>query len=167
MKKFFLLSGTGRMKRGEYFLNLLVAGAFWYIADIENMPRWLGLILLFVSLWWAIYTISARLHDLWLPWWIAWIWLLLQILALFWEGFHAIASLACFIFWCGLLFGKWWECDNEYWPNPYLEKWKRDSNKGDVEDIEQKVGLEQKDKEQKEKKVVKNKIKTAKSKKNK
>lgn len=167
MKKFFLLSWWGRLKRWKYFLNMLLAYALQSIAWIDNMPRYLGLIIWFIWLWWQIYAIAARLHDLWLPWWIAWIRLLLQILVLFWEGFHAIISLVCLIFWCGLLFGKWWECDNEYWTNPYLGKWKHDSNKEKLENIEQKVESEEKDVEKKDKKAEKTKEKTSKIKKSK
>jgi len=167
MKKFFLLSWWGRLKRWEYCLNMLLAYALQSIAWIDNMPRYLSLIIGLIWLWWQIYAIAARLHDLWLPWWIAWIWLLLQIISLFWEGFHAIVSLVCLIFWCGLLFGKWWECDNEYGPNPYVKKWKNVDKKDKVENLEKKEELEKKDTEQREKKIVKSENKTKKRKKDK
>jgi hypothetical protein len=40
MKKFFLLSGTGRLKREKYVLYLLLIGLVWMLAEsVEAIPE--------------------------------------------------------------------------------------------------------------------------------
>lgn len=167
MKKFFLLSGTGRMTRGVYFLNMLWAGVINALAWIENTPYWLILVLTLISAWWAIYAISARVHDLWYPGWLAWIRLWLQILPIFWELADAFATLACLCIWLILLFTKWWECDNQYWPNPYTQESENFDNREEKVGIEEKVEIKE-DIKSKKKTISKTKTsKTAKTKKEK
>jgi hypothetical protein len=135
--------------------------------SVEAIPEWLAALLELVWLCWWVYIISARLHDQWLPWWIAWMLLLLWILAWFWKSLNTIVTFVSLFFWIGLLFAKWVEEDNEYWPNPYVKEWKSIDNIKNVEDDEKRVKLEEKNTEKENKKVVKSKYKTAKWEKNK
>ena len=61
--------------------------------------------------------------------------------------------------WLALLFGKWVEKDNEFWPNPYSNVWKS-NNKEKIEDAKRKVGMEEENIRQKKKRVIKSKNKT-------
>lgn len=148
MKKFFLLSDTGRLKRGRYALYLYLIGSVWTLAElVENIPLWFAALLELACLCWWIYIISARCHDQWLPWWIAWIRLLLNIISWFVEWLAVIARILIICLWVGLLFAKWVEEDNEYWPNPY-KKWENMNKYNQNEDDKKKIekNIEQKNK---------------------